>query len=104
MKAVIIAGGPGTRLRPLTYNTPKPIIPFFDKPFLVYQLEYLKKYGINEVIINTHYLHTHLKDILKDGSDLYTYLRDLSRLRTGHTNLAYEAIIAPQLGKLKGKE
>lgn len=70
MKAVIIAGGPGTRLRPLTYNIPKPIIPFFDKPFLLYQLEYLKKYGINEVIINTHYLHTHLKDILKDGSDL----------------------------------
>jgi mannose-1-phosphate guanylyltransferase/phosphomannomutase len=69
MKAVIIAGGPGTRLRPLTYNLPKPIISFFDKPFLVYQLEYLKKYDINEIIINTHYLHTKVKDILKDGSD-----------------------------------
>ncbi|GIW22744.1 MAG: hypothetical protein KatS3mg068_1751 [Candidatus Sericytochromatia bacterium] len=70
MKAIIIAGGSGTRLRPLTYNLPKPIIPFFDKPFLIYQLEYLKKYGINEVIVNTHYLHTTIKYILKDGSDL----------------------------------
>jgi NDP-sugar pyrophosphorylase family protein len=46
MKAIIIAGGPGTRLRPLTYATAKPIIPMVNRPFLVHQIELLKKHGI----------------------------------------------------------
>jgi mannose-1-phosphate guanylyltransferase/phosphomannomutase len=70
MRAVIIAGGSGTRLRPLTYNLPKPVIPLFNKPFLVYQIELLKAHGITDIIINTHYLHSQLKEILDARHDL----------------------------------
>ncbi|MFH1684374.1 MAG: NDP-sugar synthase [Candidatus Margulisiibacteriota bacterium] len=64
MKAVIIAGGLGTRLRPLTYNTPKPIVPVANRPFVVHQIEHLAKHGIDEVILNLHYLSHEIKKIL----------------------------------------
>lgn len=70
MRAVIIAGGSGTRLRPLTYNTPKPMVPLFDKPFLQYQIELLRDHGIQEIIINLHYLSDSIKAALGDGSSL----------------------------------
>ena len=67
MKAVIIAGGLGTRLRPLTNNTPKPIVPLANLPMIVRQLDLLVCHGINEVIINLHYLSHEIKKILGDG-------------------------------------
>lgn len=70
MRAVIIAGGAGTRLRPLTYNTPKPMVPLFDKPFLQYQIELLKRHGITEIIVNLHYLSDSIREELGDGSRL----------------------------------
>ncbi len=70
MKAVIIAGGLGTRLRPLTYNRPKPIVSVANKPFVLHQIELLKKYGITEIILNLHYLPKAMEMILGDGSDL----------------------------------
>ncbi|HEY9721692.1 MAG TPA: NDP-sugar synthase [Oscillatoriaceae cyanobacterium] len=70
MKAVIIAGGSGTRLRPLTYNTPKPMVPLFGKPFLQYQIELLKRHGVNEIIINLHYLSGVIREYFGDGSEL----------------------------------
>jgi mannose-1-phosphate guanylyltransferase / phosphomannomutase len=68
LRAVIIAGGSGTRLRPLTFNTPKPMVPLFNKPFLQTQIELLKKHGITEIIINLHYLSDKIKDYFGDGS------------------------------------
>lgn len=68
MRAVIIAGGSGTRLRPLTYNTPKPMVPLFGKPFLLYQIELLRDHGITEIVINLHYLSDSIKNVLGDGS------------------------------------
>ena len=47
MKAILLAGGQGSRLRPLTLNTPKPIVPIFDRPFLRYQIELLKQVGVD---------------------------------------------------------
>jgi NDP-sugar pyrophosphorylase family protein len=67
MKAVIIAGGLGTRLRPLTYNLPKPIVPVVNRPFVVHQIEHLVKHGVDEVIINLHYLSHEIKKILDNG-------------------------------------
>ena len=46
MKAVILVGGKGTRLRPLTYNIPKAMVPILNRPFLEYLLGYLKRYGV----------------------------------------------------------
>lgn len=69
MKAIIIAGGLGTRLRPLTYNRPKPVMPVANKPFVLHQMELLKKYGIKEIILNLHYLSDSIKLIFGDGTD-----------------------------------
>ena len=65
MKAIIIAGGLGTRLRPLTYNTPKVIVPVANIPFILHQIELIKKYGIKEIILNLHYLSNNIKRIIK---------------------------------------
>jgi len=66
-QAVILAGGQGTRLRPLTLTIPKPMIPILNKPFLEYIIELLKKNGIEEVIILSGYLHEKIEDYFKDG-------------------------------------
>ena len=56
MKGIIIAGGAGTRLRPLTYTRPKPLIPVVNRPFLEYQVALLKRHGIDEIIFATNYM------------------------------------------------
>ncbi len=66
MKAIIIAGGFGTRLRPLTYNTPKSIVPVANRPLLLHQVELLAKYGIKEIILNLHYLSQSIKTVIED--------------------------------------
>ena len=68
MQAVILAGGRGTRLLPLTNTLPKPIIPIHGKPFLQYQIELIKSYGINEVLILVNYLSDQIESHFKDGS------------------------------------
>lgn len=66
-QAVILAGGKGTRMRPLTLITPKPMIPILHKPFLEYIIELLKKNGIEEIIILTGYLHEKIEEYFKNG-------------------------------------
>ncbi len=55
MKAIILAGGRGKRLRPITDYVPKPLVPIKNIPIIEWQIKYLKKYGVNEVIICTGY-------------------------------------------------
>ena len=55
MKAIILAGGRGKRLRPITDYVPKPLVPIKNIPIIEWQIRYLKKYGVNEVIICTGY-------------------------------------------------
>ena len=64
----ILAGGLGTRLRPLTEYVPKSMIMIEDKPFLQYQLELLKKNGITDVVIIVGYLWQQITDFVEDGS------------------------------------
>lgn len=66
-QAVILAGGLGTRMRPLTLKMPKPMIPIRGKPFLEYIIELLKQNGIEEVIILTGYIHEKIEDYFGDG-------------------------------------
>ncbi|MEM3060261.1 MAG: sugar phosphate nucleotidyltransferase [Candidatus Anstonellales archaeon] len=65
-QAAILAGGLGTRLRPLTHKIPKPMIEIHGKPFLEYQLKYLKKEGIKKVVLLTGYLHEQIRSYFGD--------------------------------------
>jgi NDP-sugar pyrophosphorylase family protein len=70
MKAILLAGGKGTRLRPLTVHTPKPIVPIFNRPFLHYQLDLLKQVpDIDEVILSLNYQPRRVEEVFGDGSD-----------------------------------
>ena len=66
----MLAGGKGTRLRPLTIHTPKPIVPIFERPFLHYQLDLLKQVPeIDEVILSLNYQPRRIEEIFGDGSE-----------------------------------
>src|SRR5205823_14214928 len=70
MKAILLAGGKGTRLRPLTIHTPKPIVPIFNRPFLHYQLDLLKHVAeIDEVILSLNYQPRRIEEIFGDGGE-----------------------------------
>ncbi len=69
MKAVLLAGGKGTRLRPLTIHTPKPIVPIFDRAFLHYQIDLLRQVPeIDEVILSLNYQPRRIEEIFGDGA------------------------------------
>jgi mannose-1-phosphate guanylyltransferase/phosphomannomutase len=70
MKAVIMAGGFGTRLRPLTCNTPKPMAPVMNKPMMHHIVELLKKHGITEMIATLFYSPDVITNYFGDGSRL----------------------------------
>lgn len=70
MKAVVLAGGKGTRLRPLTYAIPKPLLPINERPMLEHILLYLKKYGIKDIYITIGYLGYQIKNYFNSGKEL----------------------------------
>ncbi len=67
MKLVLLAGGKGTRLYPLTENIPKPMLKINGKPMLEYQIEWAKKNGISEIIICSGYLSEQIEEYFGDG-------------------------------------
>ena len=69
MKAIILAGGLGTRLRPLTYDTPKPLLPIKDKPLIEWTILNLKKHGITDIILSIGYKAEMIKDYFKSGEE-----------------------------------
>jgi NDP-sugar pyrophosphorylase family protein len=68
MRAVILAGGEGTRLRPLTLSTPKPVVPVVDRPFLRHQLDLLASVGVVEVVLSVAYRPERVEAVFGDGS------------------------------------
>jgi NDP-sugar pyrophosphorylase family protein len=76
MKAILLAGGKGTRLRPLTVHTPKPIVPIFNRPFLHYQIDLLRQVPeIDEVILSLNYQPRRIEEIFGDGAELGIKIR-----------------------------
>ncbi len=67
MQGVIIAGGMGTRFRPLTYIRPKPLIPVVNKPLLEYQVELLRQHGVDRIVFATNYLSEMIEKHFGDG-------------------------------------
>lgn len=69
MRAVLMAGGSGTRLRPLTCDLPKPMVPILNRPIAQHIINLLKRHRITEVIATLHYLPDVMRDYFQDGSD-----------------------------------
>ena len=65
MKAMILAAGLGTRLRPLTNNLPKALVPLKEKPLLHHAIDYVSSYGFDEIIVNVHHFADLIKDFVK---------------------------------------
>jgi mannose-1-phosphate guanylyltransferase len=75
MQALILVGGEGTRLRPLTSLMPKPIVPLVDRPFMAFMLEWLARHGVDDVIMSCGFLATQVREVLGDGSRYGVALR-----------------------------
>jgi NDP-sugar pyrophosphorylase family protein len=70
MKAILLAGGRGTRLRPLTIHIPKPIVPIFDRPFLQYQIDQLKQVPeVDEVVLSLNYQPRRIEEMFGEGTE-----------------------------------
>lgn len=68
MKAVILAGGMGTRVRPLTDRVPKPMIPIINKPVMEFLIDLLKEHGFDQILITTSYLASEIENYFREGS------------------------------------
>ena len=67
MKAMILAAGKGTRVQPLTYGLPKPMIPLMGKPVMAYLVEHLARHGVREIMVNVAHLHEKIEEYFGDG-------------------------------------
>ena len=86
MKALFLAGGMGTRLREMTKQLPKPMIPIFSKPLLARNIARLKEFGVDEVVLSTCYMPDKIRDYFGDGSGLgikIDYVHEETPLGTG---------------------
>lgn len=90
MQALILAGGKGTRLRPLTVYTPKPIVPVMNRPFLLYQIEILRRAGITDITLSLNYQPGKIEYLLGDGSDYGVKLRYITEPSPMGTAGAYK--------------
>jgi mannose-1-phosphate guanylyltransferase len=81
VQALILVGGEGTRLRPLTSTMPKPVVPLVDRPFISYMLEWLRGHGVDDVILSCGFMADGVRRVLGDGSALGLRLRYLEEPR-----------------------
>ena len=75
MKAVILAGGEGTRLRPLTSNQPKPMMPLVNRPMMEHVVRLLAGHGFDDIVVTVAFLANQIRDYFGDGSDLGVRMR-----------------------------
>ena len=81
MQALILAGGEGTRLRPLTSTVPKPVVPLVDRPFIVFMLDWLRSHGVDDVVMSCGHLASGVRNVLGDGSAFDVRLRYMEEPR-----------------------
>jgi len=75
VQAVILVGGEGTRLRPLTSTVPKPVVPLVDRPFIAYMLEWLCGHGVDDVVMSCGFLASGVRNVIGDGSQYGVKMR-----------------------------
>ena len=77
MQALVLVGGEGTRLRPLTLTTPKPALPLVDRPFMRYMVDWLVRHGVDDIILACGFLPDELREVLGEGEVAGARLRYL---------------------------
>jgi mannose-1-phosphate guanylyltransferase len=106
VQALVLAGGEGTRLRPLTHTTPKPVLPLAGRPFLSFMLDWAHSHGVEEVILSCGFLSDAVKLVLGDiydGMRLRYVVEDEPLGTAGPVRLAYdEGILEERLLVLNG--
>jgi mannose-1-phosphate guanylyltransferase len=75
MQALILAGGEGTRLRPLTSTIPKPVVPLANRPHMAFMIDWLRRYGVDEVILSCGFMADGVRRVLGDGEELSVRIR-----------------------------
>jgi mannose-1-phosphate guanylyltransferase len=93
MQALVLAGGAGTRLRPLTLTTPKPVMPLAGRPFLTFMLDWARSHGVDEVILSCGFMSDEVKAVLGDiydGMRLRHVTEDEPLGTAGPVRLAYD--------------
>jgi mannose-1-phosphate guanylyltransferase len=81
VQALILAGGEGTRLRPLTSTVPKPVVPLVDRPFIAFMLDWLRSHGVDDVVMSCGHLADGVRSVLGDGTSVGVRLRYLEEPR-----------------------
>jgi mannose-1-phosphate guanylyltransferase len=105
VQALILAGGEGTRLRPLTSTIPKPVVPLVDRPFITYMLEWLRGHGVDDVILGCGFMADRVRRVLGDGADLgirLQYLEEPGPLGTGGALKFAEDLLQERFFMLNG--
>src|SRR5438093_10463888 len=87
MKAMVLAAGLGTRLKPITFEIPKPMVPVLDRPVMAHILGLLRRQGFDEVIANLHYFPDTIRDYFGDAIE-YRYEEELLGTAGGVRNVA----------------
>jgi mannose-1-phosphate guanylyltransferase len=105
MQALILAGGEGTRLRPLTTTIPKPVVPLVDRPFIAFMLDWLRGHGVDDVIMSCGFLASGVRNVLGDGSAYglrLRYVEEPQPLGTGGAVKFAESLLDERFLMLNG--
>jgi len=106
VQALVLAGGEGTRLRPLTYTTPKPVMPLAGRPFLTFMLDWVHSHGVDEVILSCGFMSDAVRRVLGDifdGMRVRYVVEDEPLGTAGPVRLAYdEGLLEERLFVLNG--
>jgi mannose-1-phosphate guanylyltransferase len=105
MQALILAGGEGTRLRPLTTTVPKPVVPLVDRPFIAFMLDWLRFHGVEDIVISCGHMAAGVRNVLGDGSAFgvrLRYVEEPTPLGTGGAMKYAESLLEDRFFMLNG--
>jgi mannose-1-phosphate guanylyltransferase len=105
VQALILAGGEGTRLRPLTSTVPKPVVPLVDRPFIAFMLEWLRRHGVDDVVMSCGFLASGVRNVLGDGAAYgmrIRYVEEPQPLGTGGALKYAESLLDERFLMLNG--
>jgi mannose-1-phosphate guanylyltransferase len=105
MQALILAGGEGTRLRPLTSTVPKPVVPLVDRPFIAFMLDWLRAHGVDDIVMSCGHLAAGVRNVLGDGSAYgvrLRYVEEPQPLGTGGALKFAESLLDDRFMMLNG--